>query len=234
MRERANILVTEVFDTELIGEGAIGTFHHAHKCLLQVLYRYLCGPLRLWAILSHLFMLACRLLLLVAIACWIHVACLCIARWAGSSELLMLSYSAVQSVHFVLHSFNVDERSEVHAVSLSLPLSPSLSLSLSLSLSRSFLFSFPRSLPHPSFPSPLSRSFSLPKSILNFCRLRAKCHFNERLAKLFPTVVHKPYSHVPLAREGLWHSAVSSDMQKLNMAHMFSFQAVYWTQLICV
>lgn len=36
MPERANILVTEVFDTELIGEGAIGTFHHAHERLLQV------------------------------------------------------------------------------------------------------------------------------------------------------------------------------------------------------
>lgn len=35
MAERANILVTEVFDTELIGEGAIGTFNHAHKCLLE-------------------------------------------------------------------------------------------------------------------------------------------------------------------------------------------------------
>jgi len=35
MSERANILVTEVFDTELIGEGAIGTFSHAHKCLLE-------------------------------------------------------------------------------------------------------------------------------------------------------------------------------------------------------
>lgn len=35
MPERANILVTEVFDTELIGEGAIGTFHHAHERLLQ-------------------------------------------------------------------------------------------------------------------------------------------------------------------------------------------------------
>ena len=35
--EKANILVTEVFDTELIGEGALGTFHHAHTNLLQVL-----------------------------------------------------------------------------------------------------------------------------------------------------------------------------------------------------
>lgn len=33
--QRANILVTEVFDTELIGEGAIGTFTHAHKELLE-------------------------------------------------------------------------------------------------------------------------------------------------------------------------------------------------------
>jgi protein arginine N-methyltransferase 7 len=33
---RANILITEVFDTELIGEGAIGTFNHAHECLLTV------------------------------------------------------------------------------------------------------------------------------------------------------------------------------------------------------
>ena len=39
MEERANILVTEVYDTELIGEGAIPTFHHAHKCLLQVSFR---------------------------------------------------------------------------------------------------------------------------------------------------------------------------------------------------
>ena len=34
MKERANILVTEVFDTELIGEAAIATFNHAHKFLL--------------------------------------------------------------------------------------------------------------------------------------------------------------------------------------------------------
>ena len=36
MPERANVLVTEVFDTELIGEGAIGTFSHAHQELLKV------------------------------------------------------------------------------------------------------------------------------------------------------------------------------------------------------
>ncbi|CAD5124274.1 DgyrCDS12566 [Dimorphilus gyrociliatus] len=35
LEERANILVTEVFDTELIGEGAVETFRHAHKYLLQ-------------------------------------------------------------------------------------------------------------------------------------------------------------------------------------------------------
>jgi protein arginine N-methyltransferase 7 len=34
MAERANVLVTEVFDTELIGEGAIGTFTHALESLL--------------------------------------------------------------------------------------------------------------------------------------------------------------------------------------------------------
>lgn len=33
--QRANILITEVFDTELIGEGAIETFNHAHKHLLE-------------------------------------------------------------------------------------------------------------------------------------------------------------------------------------------------------
>lgn len=36
MPKRANILVTEVFDTELIGEGALSTFQHAHKVLLEV------------------------------------------------------------------------------------------------------------------------------------------------------------------------------------------------------
>lgn len=35
MWQRANILVTEVFDTELIGEGAIQTFNHAHEHLLE-------------------------------------------------------------------------------------------------------------------------------------------------------------------------------------------------------
>lgn len=34
---KANVLVTEVFDTELIGEGAIGTFNHAHQSLLTVI-----------------------------------------------------------------------------------------------------------------------------------------------------------------------------------------------------
>lgn len=33
---KANILVSEVFDTELIGEGAIQTFNHAHAVLLEV------------------------------------------------------------------------------------------------------------------------------------------------------------------------------------------------------
>lgn len=35
MPKRANILVTEVFDTELIGEGALLTFRHAHEALLE-------------------------------------------------------------------------------------------------------------------------------------------------------------------------------------------------------
>ncbi|XP_045766550.1 protein arginine N-methyltransferase 7-like isoform X2 [Maniola jurtina] len=35
MKEKANILVTEVFDTELIGEGALSTFSHAHEYLLE-------------------------------------------------------------------------------------------------------------------------------------------------------------------------------------------------------
>lgn len=33
--DKCNILVTEVFDTELIGEGALSTFNHAHKELLE-------------------------------------------------------------------------------------------------------------------------------------------------------------------------------------------------------
>ena len=36
MDGRANILVSEVFDTELIGEGALVTFAHAHRNLLEV------------------------------------------------------------------------------------------------------------------------------------------------------------------------------------------------------
>ena len=36
MPQRANLLVTEVFDTELIGEGAISTYTHAHQHLLEV------------------------------------------------------------------------------------------------------------------------------------------------------------------------------------------------------
>ncbi|PBC31995.1 Protein arginine N-methyltransferase [Apis cerana cerana] len=35
MVKKANILVTEVFDTELIGEGALSTFRHAHENLLE-------------------------------------------------------------------------------------------------------------------------------------------------------------------------------------------------------
>lgn len=36
MQERANILVTELFDTELIGEGALPSYEHAHMRLVQV------------------------------------------------------------------------------------------------------------------------------------------------------------------------------------------------------
>ncbi|XP_051157383.1 protein arginine N-methyltransferase 7 [Leptopilina boulardi] len=35
LQKRANILVAEVFDTELIGEGALSTFHHASQVLLE-------------------------------------------------------------------------------------------------------------------------------------------------------------------------------------------------------
>ncbi|KAL1517658.1 hypothetical protein ABEB36_001395 [Hypothenemus hampei] len=35
LNEKCNILVTEVFDTELIGEGALSTFAHAHQHLLE-------------------------------------------------------------------------------------------------------------------------------------------------------------------------------------------------------
>lgn len=35
MEERANILVAEVLDTELIGEGAIKTYNHAHQHLME-------------------------------------------------------------------------------------------------------------------------------------------------------------------------------------------------------
>lgn len=34
LKEKANILITELFDTELIGEGAIESYNHAHKYLM--------------------------------------------------------------------------------------------------------------------------------------------------------------------------------------------------------
>lgn len=37
MTQRANILVTEVFDSDFIGEGAIFTFKHALEELLEVI-----------------------------------------------------------------------------------------------------------------------------------------------------------------------------------------------------
>lgn len=35
LEQKANILVAEVFDTELIGEGAIKTYNHAHRYLMD-------------------------------------------------------------------------------------------------------------------------------------------------------------------------------------------------------
>lgn len=35
MQEKANILITELFDTELIGEGALPSYEHAHQNLVQ-------------------------------------------------------------------------------------------------------------------------------------------------------------------------------------------------------
>jgi protein arginine N-methyltransferase 7 len=34
LKERANILITELFDTELIGEGAIDSYNYAHQHLM--------------------------------------------------------------------------------------------------------------------------------------------------------------------------------------------------------
>lgn len=36
MPTKANILITELFDTELIGEGALPSYEHAHQNLVQV------------------------------------------------------------------------------------------------------------------------------------------------------------------------------------------------------
>lgn len=49
METRANILITELFDTELIGEGALPSYEHAHQNLVQVrlfvcLDFFLCFP----------------------------------------------------------------------------------------------------------------------------------------------------------------------------------------------
>lgn len=35
LMEKGNILVTELFDTELIGEGAIQTYNHVHENLME-------------------------------------------------------------------------------------------------------------------------------------------------------------------------------------------------------
>uniref|UniRef100_H2ZKD3 Protein arginine N-methyltransferase n=1 Tax=Ciona savignyi TaxID=51511 RepID=H2ZKD3_CIOSA len=35
LAEKANILITELFDTELIGEGALSAYHHAHQNLME-------------------------------------------------------------------------------------------------------------------------------------------------------------------------------------------------------
>ena len=49
MERRANILVTEVFDTELIGEGAISTYNHAAAELLTSDRLVVPGVARIWA-----------------------------------------------------------------------------------------------------------------------------------------------------------------------------------------
>lgn len=36
MQVKANVLITELFDTELIGEGALPSYEHAHQSLMQV------------------------------------------------------------------------------------------------------------------------------------------------------------------------------------------------------
>ena len=49
LEQRANILVTEVFDTELIGEGAISTYNHAARELLTAERVVVPGVARVWA-----------------------------------------------------------------------------------------------------------------------------------------------------------------------------------------
>lgn len=52
MQMKANILITELFDTELIGEGALPSYEHAHQNLVQVhlfVFSYLYG----WTCVMH-------------------------------------------------------------------------------------------------------------------------------------------------------------------------------------
>ena len=56
MERRANILVTEVFDTELIGEGAIGTYNHANTHLLTEDRLVVPGVARMFAQVYPLFL----------------------------------------------------------------------------------------------------------------------------------------------------------------------------------
>lgn len=44
MQEKANVLITELFDTELIGEGALPSYEHAHLNLVQVCVWTRLGP----------------------------------------------------------------------------------------------------------------------------------------------------------------------------------------------
>uniref|UniRef100_A0A8C4Q1U0 Protein arginine methyltransferase 7 n=1 Tax=Eptatretus burgeri TaxID=7764 RepID=A0A8C4Q1U0_EPTBU len=58
MEEKANVLITELFDSELIGEGALPSYEHAHKFLMEanceavphraIVYAQLVESLSLW------------------------------------------------------------------------------------------------------------------------------------------------------------------------------------------
>ncbi|CAB1323318.1 unnamed protein product, partial [Coregonus sp. 'balchen'] len=104
MQIQANVLVTELFDTELIGEGALPSYEHAHLNLVQLVES---EQLWSWAELQYMEVDGCKLLPLPAVGLCAGAHSVCDIQ-PDAPTLLHTTRASLHHVQVVLSWWDID------------------------------------------------------------------------------------------------------------------------------